>query len=114
MLYGKDDLTKTKNALIFAEQCSQSFGSSMCTIQHLGNKIDCNLLQAYVLLAPDSSITMDMMVESMKNERAKLNPPMTVNGFSVKFKKYVMDNKVSLSEITLGICEANKVFSLLF
>lgn len=114
VLYGADDMTKAKNALIFAEQCSQPFGSTMCSITHLGNKIQCNLLQAYVLLAPDSSNTMDMLVESMKNEKVKLNPVMTVNGFPVKFKKYVSDNKASLHETTLGICEENKVFSLLF
>lgn len=114
VLYGKDDMTKTKNALVFDEQCSQPFGSTMCTIQHLGNNIQCNLLQAYVLLAPDSSMTMDIMVESMKSAKTKLNPPISVNGMSEKFKRYVVDNKASLSDETLRLCEDNKVFSLLF
>lgn len=114
VLYGKEDLVKTKNALVFDEQCSYPFGGTECTIQHLGNRIQCNLMQAYVLLAPDSSTTMYAIVEAMKSARTKLNPEMTVNGMPVKFKKYIVEHKASLSDNTLKVCEENKVFSLFF
>ena len=71
-------------------------------------------MQAYVLLAPDSSTTMYAIVEAMKSARTKLNPEMTVNGMPVKFKKYIVEHKASLSDNTLKVCEENKVFSLFF
>lgn len=114
VLYGKDDLVKTKNALIFAEQCSHPFGSTECTIQHLHNRIQCNLMQAYVLLTPDSATTMYSMMEAMKRSRTKLNPEIIVNGISMKYKKYIVEHKAQLSEQTLKICEENKVFSIFF
>lgn len=114
VLYGKDDLVKTKNTLLFDEQCSHPLGSTECTIQHLNNRIQCNLMQAYVLLAPDSSTTMYPMLEAMKRSKTKLNSEMKVNGMSMKFKKYIVQHEAQLSENTMKLCEENKVFSIFF
>ena len=50
----------------------------------------------------------------MKQAKAKLNPPIMVDGKSLKFKKYITDNKAKLSQMTMILCEENGVFSFFF
>ncbi|MBQ8559446.1 MAG: hypothetical protein IJ439_05630 [Tyzzerella sp.] len=105
---------KLKNSVEFAGQNPSRFGSSMCGIKYLNSDIQCNLLQAYVLKAEDSVAIVEAMVTAMKNAGTKLNDSIIVNGVSMRFKKYVMDCKAQLSQMTLAILEENKVFSIFF
>lgn len=115
VLYASADYQiKLQNAIVFAEKTGKAFGETSCEIMHLGNSIKCNLFQAYVLTADDSAIMVESMVNAMKNAKAKLNPIILVNGQSIKFKKYITDNKARLSPMTLSLCETNNVFSFFF
>lgn len=115
LLYSTGDFQiKLQNALVFAEKNGKPFGESVCEIKHLNSNIQCNLFQGYVLISEDSADMADSVVSAMKNEKAKLNPAIYVNGQSIKFKKYVTDNKAKLSPVTLQICESNNVFSFFF
>jgi hypothetical protein len=111
---GDEYPVKLQNAIVFAEKNGKNFGDSLCEIMHLGSKIQCNLFQGYVLAADDSAVMVEAITGAMKNANAKLNPAIRVNGESVKFKKYINDNKSDLSPITLQLCEANNVFSIFF
>jgi hypothetical protein len=111
---GDEYPVKLQNAIVFAEKNGKNFGDSLCEIMHLGSKIQCNLFQGYVLAADDSAVMAEAITGAMKNANAKLNPAIRVNGESVKFKKYINDNKSDLSPITLQLCEANNVFSIFF
>jgi len=115
VLYSRDDPSvKVRNALVFAEQSGQPFGSTACQVTHLGGSVGCNLLQGYVLTATDDDSTADQLVRLMLQARTKLNPPVTVGGASVTFKKYATEHKSQLSPLTLRLCTENKVFSLFF
>lgn len=105
---------KLQNSQSLSEQNANSFGVSDCRIRHLGADIQCNLLQAYILISEDSVAIVEAMVAAMKQAGARLNANILVNGQSVKFKKYVTDCKTQLSQMTLTILEENKVFSLFF
>lgn len=115
VLYASDEFEiKLQNSVVFAEQNGKSFGSSICTVSCFNTAVQCNLLQAYVLITDDSAAVVESMVTAMKNAGAKLNPNVTALGQSVKFKKFVTDYKAQLSPITLMLCEENKVFSFFF
>lgn len=115
VLYGREAQgTKAPNALVFSEKTAGAFGHQTCTVLHLNNRITCNLFQAYTLIARDSEETVRTLVNAMKNAEAKLNPSIRVNENSMKFKRYIVDHKECLGDMTRKICEENNVFSLLF
>lgn len=115
VLYSVDTgSVKVKKSIEFAEQSGGGFGSSTCMILFMGHKIECNLFQAYTLMAPDSENTMQALCTTMKNEGARLNPDMVVDLQEKRFKKFVLENKGGLKGETLNILEQNKVFSLFF
>lgn len=115
VLYADEVLeVKLQNAIVFAEKNGKPFGESCCEIKYLNTTVKCNLFQAYVLTADDSTAVISAMVDAMKNSKAKLNALIYVNGQSTKFKKYVTDNKAYLSQMTLTLCEENHVFSFFF
>ena len=62
----------------------------------------------------DSLAIVQAVVGAMKQAKARLNPSIYVNGKSVKFKKYVSENKTQLAQTTLALCEENNVFSFFF
>lgn len=105
---------KAQNSLVFAEQNGKSFGTTTTEVVCFNLRVQCNLFQAYVLTTQDSMDTVSMITTAMKNAGAKLNPNVSVNGQSIKFKKLVTDNKSQLSSVTANLCEENKVFSLFF
>ena len=78
----------------------------------MGNSLTCNVLQAYILNAKDSYDVVKAIVNEMLASKIKLNSEITVGNSMIKFKKYVADNKTSLSPLTLQICEENRMFSL--
>lgn len=115
VLYCRDDgAVKVQNALVFSEQCGQAFGSAACKVRHLGKEIQCNLLQGYVLTTEDAPEPAEALVNAMKNAKSKLNLPISVDGVSMKFKKYIVDHRQELSALTEQLCAENKVFTLLF
>lgn len=105
---------KLKNSVDFAGQNMNRFGSSPCTVKYLDSELQCNLLQAYVLMTKDSAEIVGAMIAAMKNAGSKLSDNITVNGQMMRFKKFAMDYKTQLSQETLTILEENKVFSFFF
>ena len=79
---------------------------------HAGNSLIGNVLQAYVLSANDSYDVVKTIVSEMLALKIKLNSEITVGGSMIKFKKYVADNKASLSPLAFQICKENRMFSL--
>lgn len=115
VLYSEDSMEiKLQNAVVFAEKNGKNFGDSECEVKHLNSTVKCNLFQGYVLVADDSSVTVQSIVGAMKQSKAKLNAPIVVDGKSQKFKKYITDNKSRISQMTLTLCEENGVFSFFF
>ena len=112
VLYSEDSMEiKLQNAVVFAEKNGKNFGDSECEVKHLNSTVKCNLFQGYVLVADDSSVTVQSIVGAMKQSKAKLNATIVVDGKSQKFKKYITDNKSRISQMTLTLCEENGVFS---
>lgn len=81
-------------------------------ITHCGNNISCNIAQAYILNALENYETARSILQQILLDRVKLNTDVTVNGMSVKFKKYVAEHKRELSPLSLQLCEEKKMFSL--
>lgn len=116
LLYCKDrDASKIRNVETLSRMLS-TFGGSSCTVKHLGNTIDCNLLQAYVLMTMDSFEVANEIVKQMLNRKAKINAEIRISpiGKNEKLKKYVFSNKEQLSAVTDKLCEEHKVYSMLF
>ena len=97
------------------QHCVVDPSSLRCPIVHLGNRLVCSLLQAYVLTCPDSSgCALDMARLLAEAGNMKLSSPLTVNDSEMKFKTYASENKGKLSANTLSICDDFKVFSFFF
>lgn len=117
LLYCKDrDAAKAKNVEMLSKKLDKAFGSSLCKITHLGKSIDCNLLQAYVLLSTDSFEVSNEIVKQILSCKVKINSEMRIDsdGTNVKLKKYVLTYKEQLSPITDKLCKTHKVYSVLF
>ena len=86
-----------------------------CKIEHLQNRLDCSLFQAYVLNCPDSQNCAMIIADLLAGtDGMRLSAPMTVNGETQKFKAYITQHKEELNEISLALCEKHKVFSFFF
>ena len=84
-------------------------------MNHAGNSVFCNLLQAYILISTDQqSVTQDIVNWLITQQRMKINAEITVLGRSMKFKKYVVTNREQLSSTANSICEQYKVYTMLF
>lgn len=115
VLYADEDMeVKLQNAIVFAQKNGKIFGESECEVNHLNATVKCNLFQGYVLTAGDFAAAAEAMTRAMKNANARLNPVIYVNGRSLKFKKYITENRARLSPLTLALCEENNVFSFFF
>lgn len=116
LLYCRDrESIKAQNFHTIAERCSGGVGAMICQVNHAGDSISCNILQAYVLLSTDSQgVTQDIVSWLITQQKMKINAEITASGRSMKFKKYVVANKDKLSSTTNFICEQYKVYSMLF
>lgn len=115
VLYGPDDPEqKVNNALFLAQRSGQPLGATLCRVIHLGNQIQCNLFQGYVLTTQDSGVTAQRMTDAMAAARVPLNPAMDVNGVSTRFKQYVQHNRAALNPVAEALCDAHGVFRLFF
>ena len=106
------DLDKARHNEKLVYAVNGNLSTATTTINHLGNNVSCNVLQAYVLTTIDMYEIASQIAKTLLDSGVKLNSEISVNGTSLKFKKYVSENKASLSPLTLQICEANRMFSL--
>ena len=109
------DAIKAANVKTILERTFEDISNAKCQVDHLGNSVICNILQAYTLITDDSQNTTLEIVDFLINaKKLKINAEMKVSGSSMKLKKYVSANKERLSEITNLICEKYKVYSMIF
>lgn len=106
------DIHKVRHSSMILSSITSDLNSSHVGFSHLGNSMNGNVLQAYVLCTNDSYDVVKAIVSELIGYKVKLNAEMTVNGNMLKFKKYIADNKISLSPLSLQICEENRLFSL--
>ncbi len=115
VLYARmNEEVKLRNLETFLAACSEPAGSIAVTVSHLGHRVDCSLLQAYVLTAGESLPTAGRITDMLKSTGAKLNANIQVDQANMKFKKYIMDNRPQLGGQTEALCADNKVFSMFF
>ncbi len=106
------DTDKVRHSSKILSSITSDMNSSHVNFTHAGNSLTGNVLQAYVLNANDSYDVVKAIVSEMIGYRIKLNSEITVGGSVIKFKRYVADNKASLTPLALQICEENRMFSL--
>lgn len=81
------------------------------TLCHCGNNLSCNIAQAYILNTTEGYDLSNMILQQMLSVGIKLNTDISVNGGSIKFKKYVGEHKNELSQLSLQLCTEHKMFS---
>lgn len=106
------DADKIRHNEVLIRGISGDLNSSSVEIEHCGNKVSCNVFQAYLLNAVDSYDVAAKIVERFNNLKVKTSTEIMVNGNRMKFKKYVAENKDRISPLSLKLCEENRVFSL--
>lgn len=106
------DANKVGNLLKMLEYTTFDINSIISEITHLGNCIVGNIVQSYILYSEDPYDIAFGITEAFRIKKIKLSGDIKVNGKSLKFKKYVSENKESLSPLTLRLCEDNRVFSI--
>lgn len=107
-----EDIDKVRHSSKILSAVTFDLNTSHISFIHEGKSLIGNVLQAYVLSANDSYDVVKAIVNEMLALKIKLNSEITVDGNKIKFKKYVADNKASLSPLALQICEENRMFSL--
>lgn len=109
------EAVKAQNARTILEHLSENAANIKCQVNHLGNSITCNMLQAYILTSDDPTATaMEIVDFLINNKKLMINAKLNVSGSNMKMKKYVVENKSKLSELTNSICEKYKVYSMIF
>lgn len=116
LLHMKDrEGIRVSNLKTMIEHSNMGIVTLSCQVQHLGNEVSCNILQAYLLTTTDSEQMALEIVDFLVNRlKIKINAPITFSGTSMKLKKYVVANRDRLSDITNKICEKYKVYTMLF
>ena len=102
---------KPNNALILAQKMGISLGATNCTVRHLGNTVSGTLAQAYILTTTDDAALAERMVSAMTGSGTRLAGEVNVSGRSLKFGKYLNENKASLSPVTTQLCQDNRLFA---
>jgi hypothetical protein len=103
---------KVGNLIKLLEYITFDINNTMSEITHLGNCIFGNIFQNYVLYSADPYDIAHGITEALIIKKVKLNGDIKVNDKSFKFKKYISENKASISPLTLRLCEENRVFSI--
>ncbi|MDF2511284.1 MAG: hypothetical protein K0S04_1150 [Herbinix sp.] len=106
------DADKVGNLIKLLEYITFDINNTMSEIAHLGNCIFGNIFQIYVLCSEDPYDIAHGITEALTIKKVKLSGDIKVNDKSLKFKKYISENKASVSPLTLRLCEENRVFSI--
>lgn len=91
------EAAKPVNAQKLAEKCKMPVLSQIYRITHLNNQIECDVLQAYILISPDSPSVTCSVAEALGVRSHKLNTSIMVSGVKKKFKKYISSVSPQLS-----------------
>ena len=111
LLFCKDpDKGRHNDVLINA--VSGNLSDNNVKLTHNGNRLSCNVFQAYVLNTVDSIELAKSIVSSFNDRKVRLNTDIIVGSGMTKFKKYVGENKASLSVVSRQLCDENRMFSL--
>lgn len=106
-----ESAAKARNAATLAARQAAPFGTSVCQIVHLSHRVSCNLMQAYLLTTADPYETSSALLQAM-SASARLAGEIQVDGSTVRLKKYVKENRGSLTPLTEQLCEDNRLFSM--
>lgn len=109
------EAVKAQNAIMILDRAAGDALSARYQVNHLANRISCNILQAYILTTEDTLLTAEEITSFLIGmKKLKINDEMIVSGSAMKLKKYIAKNKAALSEVANVICENNKVNRMLF
>lgn len=106
------DMDKVRHGEKLANALNCDLGSQRITVNHCGRNVNCNIAQAYILNSNDGCDIAKQLLQQMMGKGVKLNTEILLNSRSLKFKKYVGENKNLLSSLSLQLCNENKMFSL--
>ena len=81
--------------------------------KYKGDNICGNIAQAYLLFSQDDIFVKSSILNELVKS-VKLNADIKVNNKSIKFKKFIMENKMNLSEDINSLCESLGVYKLFF
>lgn len=91
------EAAKPVNAQKLSAKCKMPVLSQIYRITHLGNQVECTVLQAYILISPDSPDVTCSTAETLGARSQKLNTNIMVSGVRKKFKKYLSSVSSQLS-----------------
>ncbi|MBQ5994379.1 MAG: hypothetical protein IJL63_00815 [Clostridia bacterium] len=100
LLWIRDEQTsKPVTVQKLVSKCMMPVLSQTCRVQHLNNVIDCSVLQAYILISPDSPEVTCSVLNSVA-QGTKPGGEIYVSRVGKKFKKYLSSVSASLSPST--------------
>ena len=94
------EAAKPITAQKLADRCKMPILSQIYRISHLNNTVECNVMQAYLLVSPDDPVVTCSVAESLGARTMKLNTDISVAGSRKKFKKYISSVKSQISPAT--------------
>ena len=100
------EAAKPVNVQQLAEKCKLPVLSQIYRIMHLNNSIECDVLQAYILISPDSPPVTCSVAQALGAHSHKLNTNILVSGEKKKFKKYLSSVSSRLSASSKAAAQA--------
>lgn len=94
---------KAINAKKLLEKCHIPVVNISCSVNHLNMSIECGILQGYILVSQDSPEVTMSVLNSLTDDRIKLNTDIMVSGVRYKFKKYLKEKRTSLGNTTTQV-----------
>lgn len=114
ILYTKDYASRKVSIFTsLIKNCLDNDFKSDLSGSYLGNSLKGNLAQIYLLCSNDDAGTKKTIITELLN-MMKLSNPMMVNGKSIKFKKFITDNKNNISKDIDNLCQEFGVYKLFF
>lgn len=92
--------SKSVNSNKLISKCKIPVLTQNCKVNHNGSVVECTVLQAYVLISPDSADITCSVLESICAKDFKINTDIYFSGTHKKFKKYLSGMRGSLSPAT--------------
>ena len=106
------DPAKIQNCRDFAAGLERSPADLSISVSYCGHKVDVNLLQAYLLASEEPYEVMGAVTGILINSGIRIRDDIKVDGTRMKFRRFLKDPKIRVSDVCMQICKENRVFQL--
>ncbi len=103
------EAAKISHVSRMSTMCYSGASDIRCSVNHDGRTVVCNLVQGYILAAPESEAAAVSVLSVLSRDCRDLNTEIDAGGSRIKFKKYIAIVKNGLDGKTKRLCKEARV-----